>query len=120
MAEEQNYGSFQPFIDGLHQLGKRGGLYHDPAPAPQQPVDTSYHDAAVAAANQSFIHRQEPAMADKHIVHEIHRPQGHGYMDQKYGKGNRSPIGSQVPYVNTHEVPNSAAGDMPTNSGSNY
>ena len=49
----------------------------------------------------------------KHMVHEIHKPQGHGYVDQKYGKGNRSPINSQVPYVDTSEVPNEAAGGQP-------
>jgi len=48
----------------------------------------------------------------KHIVHQIHRPQGHGYVDQKYGKGNRSPVAGQVPYVDTHDVPNDAAGDV--------
>jgi hypothetical protein len=40
-----------------------------------------------------------------HMVHELHRPQGHGYIDQKYGKGNRSPITNSVPTIDNGEVP---------------
>jgi hypothetical protein len=36
-----------------------------------------------------------------HTVHELHRPQGHGFMDQKYDKGNRSPIAGSVPVVDS-------------------
>jgi hypothetical protein len=39
-----------------------------------------------------------------HEVHEIHRPQGHGYVDQKYGKGNMSPISNSVPQVESGSV----------------
>ena len=42
---------------------------------------------------------------DRHVVHELHRPQGHGYVDQKYGKGNRSPITSSVPQIDSGAVP---------------
>jgi hypothetical protein len=40
-----------------------------------------------------------------HQVHELHRPQGHGYVDQKYGKGNRSPISASVPQVEQGAMP---------------
>lgn len=40
-----------------------------------------------------------------HEVHEIHRPQGHGYVDQKYGKGNLSPIHGSVPTTDSGSVP---------------
>lgn len=32
-----------------------------------------------------------------HEVHEVHRPHGHGLMDQKHQKGMRSPIAGSVP-----------------------
>lgn len=34
-----------------------------------------------------------------HEVHEVRKPMGHGYVDQKHGKGMRSPIASSVPTV---------------------
>lgn len=40
-----------------------------------------------------------------HMVHELHRPHGHGYLDQKYDKGNRSPIASSVPMVEDGAMP---------------
>lgn len=52
-----------------------------------------------------------------HEVHEIHRPQGHGYVDQKYGKGNLSPIRGSVPSVESGSVPGAdgvGAPGMPT------
>jgi len=83
-----NFGPLKPFTDAVesgyntlqHLLG--GG-----EPAPQAHPDTSWHDQKVAEANES------------HMVHEMARPQGHGLVDQKYGKGNRSPITSSVPVV---------------------
>jgi hypothetical protein len=40
-----------------------------------------------------------------HIVHELRRPQGHGMIDQKYGKGNLSPIRGSVPQIDSGAVP---------------
>jgi hypothetical protein len=40
-----------------------------------------------------------------HEVHEIHRPQGHGLMDQKREKGGRSPAIAHVPTPSTGTVP---------------
>ena len=40
-----------------------------------------------------------------HEVHEIIKPQGHGYIDQKYGKGNLSPIRHSVPQIESGSVP---------------
>ena len=42
---------------------------------------------------------------DRHTVHEIHKPQGHGYVDQKYGKGNLSPVHNSTPQVDSGAVP---------------
>ena len=40
-----------------------------------------------------------------HEVYEIHKPQGHGMIDQKHGKGNLSPIRGSVPQIETGTVP---------------
>jgi hypothetical protein len=48
-----------------------------------------------------------------HEVHEVHRPQGHGYVDQKYGKGNRSPIAAQVPQIESGAVPGADGAGAP-------
>ena len=40
-----------------------------------------------------------------HEVHQIGHPQGHGLMDQKLHKGNRSPIVSAIPKVDDGTVP---------------
>lgn len=44
-----------------------------------------------------------------HEVHDIHRPMGHGMLDQKRDKGMRSPMTSQVPQVDNGTVPGGAA-----------
>lgn len=43
-----------------------------------------------------------------HSVHEVHIPSGHGYVDQKYGKGNLSPIRPSVPSIESGTVPSEA------------
>lgn len=55
-----------------------------------------------------------------HIVHELHRPQGHGYVDQKYGKGNRSPIGSSVPMVESGSEAGANGAGSPGVPGAEY
>lgn len=55
-----------------------------------------------------------------HRVHELHRPQGHGYIDQKYGKGNRSPIAGSVPAVESGAVPGADGAGSPGMSGGEY
>jgi hypothetical protein len=45
-----------------------------------------------------------------HEVHEIHMPQGHGYMDQKHQKGMRSPIVGSVPTVDNGTQTSGPAG----------
>lgn len=48
-----------------------------------------------------------------HMVHEIHRPMGHGMIDQKHGKGGRSPIVSSVPQIDNGTVPGSDGSSSP-------
>lgn len=50
---------------------------------------------------------------ERHVVHEIHKPQGHGYADQKYDKGNRSPIAGSVPMVDSGSVPGADGAGAP-------
>lgn len=86
----------QPYLDkfqsGVNTLENFfGGSHGEQQTAmPVAHPDPSWHANAVAEANKSF--------AD-HQVHELARPQGHGLVDQKYGKGNRSPIINSVPMV---------------------
>jgi hypothetical protein len=57
--------------------------------------------------------------SNRHMVHELHRPQGHGYLDQKYQKGNRSPISGSVPAVDYGAIPGEngagSPGEVPSN-----
>ena len=55
-----------------------------------------------------------------HEVHEMHRPQGHGMIDQKYGKGNLSPIRGSVPQVDTGTMSSADAAGSPGQAGSEY
>lgn len=55
-----------------------------------------------------------------HEVHEIHRPQGHGMMDQKYAKGNRSPIAGSVPTIDTGSMPSSTEAGSPGSPAAMY
>lgn len=48
-----------------------------------------------------------------HVVHEIHRPMGHGMIDQKHGKGMRSPIVNSVPQVDNGTVPGADGAGSP-------
>lgn len=50
---------------------------------------------------------------EHHIVHELHRPQGHGHVDQKYGKGNLSPIRASVPMIDSGSVPGANGAGSP-------
>lgn len=53
-----------------------------------------------------------------HEVHEVGIPQGHGYVDQKYGKGNLSPMRGHVPMTDSGTMPsNSTAGSPGQPSG---
>jgi hypothetical protein len=54
-----------------------------------------------------------------HEVHELRMPQGHGMVDQKYGKGNLSPMRGSVPTVDSGTVPGASAGG-PGQAGSEY
>ena len=40
-----------------------------------------------------------------HSVHPVHMPMGHGEVDQKFGKGMRSPMVGQLPLDNGLESP---------------
>ena len=42
---------------------------------------------------------------ESHRVYELSRPQGHGMIDQKHGKGNLSPIRGQVPMIDHGATP---------------
>lgn len=55
-----------------------------------------------------------------HEVHEIHKPQGHGYVDQKYGKGNLSPISGSVPQVESGAVGGADGAGSPGSPGGEY
>lgn len=55
-----------------------------------------------------------------HTVHELHRPQGHGMVDQKYGKGNRSPINGSVPSIDTGTMSSGDAAGSPGSPGAEY
>lgn len=55
-----------------------------------------------------------------HIVHELHKPQGHGYVDQKYGKGNLSPISGSVPTIEHGSEPGANGAGSPGTAGSEY
>lgn len=55
-----------------------------------------------------------------HTVHEIHRPQGHGYVDQKYGKGNMSPIDPHVPTIDHGSVAGDMGAGSPGEPGAQY
>lgn len=48
-----------------------------------------------------------------HEVHELHRPMGHGYMDQKHQKGGRSPITGSVPTIGSGTVPGANGASSP-------
>lgn len=48
-----------------------------------------------------------------HEVHELHQPQGHGYLDQKHQKGMRSPITASVPNIDTGVVPGANGAGSP-------
>lgn len=50
---------------------------------------------------------------ERHVVHELHKPQGHGYADQKYDKGNRSPITPSVPMIDSGAVPGANGAGSP-------
>ena len=43
-------------------------------------------------------------------VYELHRPQGHGMIDQKHGKGNLSPIRGSVPQIDMVQAQRNGAG----------
>jgi hypothetical protein len=49
----------------------------------------------------------------RHIVHELHKPEGHGYVDQKYGKGNLSPIRNSVPSIESGSMPGANGAGAP-------
>jgi hypothetical protein len=49
----------------------------------------------------------------RHEVHELHKPEGHGYVDQKYGKGNLSPIRNSVPSIESGSVPGANGAGSP-------
>ena len=55
-----------------------------------------------------------------HEVYELHRPQGHGMIDQKHGKGNLSPIRGSVPEIEHGTVPGATAAGGPGVAGSEY
>lgn len=40
-----------------------------------------------------------------HQIHEMHRPDGHAHLDQKYDKGMRSPMIGQLPMEAGLETP---------------
>lgn len=48
-----------------------------------------------------------------HEVHEIHKPMGHGYLDQKHQKGMRSPIAGSVPAIDSGTVPGADGASSP-------
>ena len=48
-----------------------------------------------------------------HEVYELQRPQGHGMIDQKHGKGNLSPIRGSVPQVDHGTEPSATAAGSP-------
>lgn len=45
----------------------------------------------------------------EHTVHDMHRPEGHAHLDQKYDKGMRSPMNSQLPQEAGLESPSTSA-----------
>ena len=55
-----------------------------------------------------------------HQVYEIHRPQGHGLLDQKHQKGNRSPISGSVPQVESGAEPGMNPAGAPGMPGMDY
>ena len=55
-----------------------------------------------------------------HEVHELRRPQGHGLIDQKYGKGNRSPINGSVPTIDSGTVPSMDVAGSPGQPGAEF
>jgi len=57
---------------------------------------------------------------ERHIVHELHKPQGHGYVDQKYGKGNRSPINGSVPMIEHGSMPGADGAGSPGSPSGEY
>lgn len=44
-----------------------------------------------------------------HQIHEMHRPDGHAHLDQKYDKGMRSPMIGQLPMEAGLESPATSA-----------
>lgn len=44
-----------------------------------------------------------------HVIHEMHRPDGHAHLDQKYDKGMRSPMIGQLPMEAGLESPSNSA-----------
>jgi len=41
----------------------------------------------------------------EHVIHEMHRPDGHAHLDQKYDKQMRSPMIGQLPMEAGLETP---------------
>jgi len=126
----QDYGAAQPIADvvksGVQKVEHLFGYGSKPAPAESHP-DTNWHSNMVNAATESF--RNESAGAgmakfeqhhERHEVHELNRPQGHGYVDQKYGKGNRSPISGSVPTIDHGAVPGADGAGSPGTPGAEY
>jgi len=124
----QNYGAAQPIADSISSgVQKFEHFLGMGAPSEASHPDPSWHNSMVNAANDSFRHQSSGAGMAKfeehshhHEVHEIHRPQGHGYVDQKYGKGNRSPISGSVPQVDSGTVPGADGAGSPGSAGPEY
>lgn len=57
---------------------------------------------------------------ERHVVHELHKPQGHGYVDQKYGKGNMSPISGSVPVIDHGTEPGADGAGSPGSPSAEY
>lgn len=55
-----------------------------------------------------------------HQVYELHRPEGHGMIDQKHGKGNLSPIRGSVPMIDHGTEASATAAGSPGVAGSEY
>lgn len=55
-----------------------------------------------------------------HEVHEVARPMGHGYHDQKHSKGMRSPALSSVPTADAGTVAGAGGVGSPGEPGAEY
>lgn len=55
-----------------------------------------------------------------HEVHEVSRPMGHGYHDQKHAKGMRSPALSSVPTADAGTVGGAGGAGSPGEAGAEY